>query len=112
MRRAAALGAAVALLLTAVAAWAPSAPAQELRSPASLDVEPDLRQRTGREVAAIAGRVPEVRAELERVRGETRSVYLKGATQWQVSWFTPSGPGRSRMELAQVTVDDRTGAVL
>lgn len=109
MRRAAALVAAVALVLVAAAsAWAGSAAAQELERPASLDEKPELHQRTGREVAAIAGRVPEIRAELERRRGETREVFTKGPTRWQVSWFT----SRPRKEVAQVIVDDRTGAVL
>ena len=112
MRRAAALGAAVALLLAVAAALAPGAGAQELRSPGSFDAKPDLHQRTAREVAGIAGRVPEVRDELERFEGETRDVYLKGATQWQVSWFARQRRGDPRREIAQVTVDDRSGAVL
>ena len=68
MSRAAALGAAVALLLAVATALAPGAGAQELRSPPSFDRKPDLHQRTAREVAAIAGRVPEVREELERLQ--------------------------------------------
>ena len=107
MRRAAALGAAVALL---TAAGAAPASAQELRRPASLDERPKLRQRTGAQVAAVAERVPRIRAELARRRGEVRDVFLKGAGHWQVSWY--AGRGTERREIAQVTVDDRSGAVL
>jgi hypothetical protein len=109
LRRVAALLAAVALVL---AAAQPAGASNHLRAPASLDERPDLRQRTGNEVAATAARDPEIRAELRRQRGETRSVYLKGATQWQVSWFERERRGVPRKEIAQATVDDRTGAVL
>jgi len=111
-RRAAALLAALTLVLAGAAASAHTAAAQDLRTPASLDDRPDQRQRTGRQVARIAARVPRVREELARQRGETRSVYLKGAVQWQVSWFERPRRGVPRREIAQVTVDDRTGAVL
>ena len=109
LRRVAALLAAVILVLAA----AQAAPASNhLRAPASLDERPDLRQRTGNQVAATAARVPEIRDELRRQRGETRAVYLKGATQWQVSWFERERRGVPRKEIAQVLVDDKTGAVL
>lgn len=116
MTRAAALVAAVAIILGAAAGTvAPTAAAQELRSPASLKVKPPMRERTGEQVAAIAARVPKVREELAGRRDVTRQVFLKGATRWQVSWFTPARRGRDpqpRREIAQVAVDDRTGAVL
>jgi hypothetical protein len=82
------------------------------QEPGSLTVKPPLHRRTGEQVAGIAARVPRIRAELERTRGETREVFLKGSTRWQVSWFTPVRRGEPRREIAQVTIDDRSGAVL
>ena len=116
MSRAAALVAAVAILLGAAGpAGVPVAAAQELERPASLRVKPPLHARTGAQVAAIAARVPRIRAELDRRRGETREVFLKGSTRWQVSWFLTPRRGEDagvRREVAQVTIDDRSGAVL
>ncbi|MDQ6914913.1 MAG: glycosyltransferase 87 family protein [Actinomycetota bacterium] len=61
---------------------------------------------------AIAGGVAKVRAILPHHQGFTRTAYLKGADRWQVSWFDREVRGRPRTEIAQVIVDDRTGAVL
>jgi hypothetical protein len=106
VRLAAALVAAVACLLGA--AVAPAA-AQELKRPESLTERPPLMSRTGAEVARIASRVPEVREELQsRYPRAQREVFTKGPSRWQVSWFT----ARPRREVAQVAVDDRSGAVL
>jgi hypothetical protein len=117
VRRAAALGAAAALLLAALlslGALAVPAPAQaqELKSVPDLDTKPALFQRTGREIARIAATDEEVREEVADHPGATRDVYTKGVGRWQVSWFAKSKPGDPRVEIAQVLVDDRTGGIL
>ena len=53
-----------------------------------------------------------MRREREKFPGSTRSVFLKGATEWQVSYYAKTPPGKPRKEIAQVHVDDRTGAIL
>jgi hypothetical protein len=105
MRSAAALAAAVATLLVA---FAGPAHAQELKRPESLDRAPNLFQKTGREVIPIALRGEGVRAEVARHRGAKPEVFTKGTGRWQVSWFT----SKPRKEIAQVQIDDRTGAIL
>ena len=104
MRLAAALAAAVALLL----ALAGPVQAQELKRPSSLDAPPSLFQRTGNDVIEIAKRGEGIRAELARYPTARPEVFTKGAGRWQVSWFTK----RPRKEIAQVAIDDRTGAIL
>ncbi len=108
MRRAAALAAAACLL----AVGAAPAAAQELKAPASFDEPPRLFQRSARDVVRIAGRVPAIRDEVREFPGATRQAYTKGAGRWQVSWFAKTPKGAPRKEIAQVLVDDRTGAVL
>ena len=107
-RLAAALASALVLLL---ATGAPAG-AQELKSPATLDERPAGFERTGREVARIAERREAIREEVARVRGAKREVYTKGAGRWQVSWFTRPPRGTPRKEIAQVLIDDRSGAIL
>ena len=102
------LGAALLLLVAA----APAPADDHLRRPSSLDEKPRLRESTGREILRIADRLPEVRSERAKFPGSTRSVFLKGATEWQVSYYAKTPPGKPRKEIAQVHVDDRTGAVL
>jgi hypothetical protein len=104
MRIAAALAAAVALVL----ALAGPAQAQELERPDSLDEPPRFFQRTGAEALRIARAREDIREEVSKHPGARPEVFTKGAGRWQVSWFT-SDP---RKEVAQVLVDDRTGAVL
>jgi hypothetical protein len=104
MRVAAALAAALALLL----ALAGPSEAQELKRPASLDQAPRFFTRTGNDVLRIAARVPAIREEVAKHRGAKPEVFTKGAGRWQVSWFTSS----PRVEVAQVVIDDRSGAVL
>ena len=101
-----ALAVAAALLLCLAAA--PAATAQELKRPASLDKAPRLFERTGREVQRIASRADGIAEEFARSPGAKPEVFTKGAGRWQVSWFTE----RPRREIAQVTIDDRSGAVL
>jgi hypothetical protein len=47
---------------------------------------------------------------LRKYRTAKPEVFLKGRTRWQVSWFTP-GTGKQRVEVAQVYIDDATGAI-
>ena len=53
-----------------------------------------------------------MRRERRRYPGSTREVFQKGADRWQVSYFAKVPPGAPRKEIAQVLVDDRSGAVL
>lgn len=101
-----ALVAALALLLVLGAG---SATAQELKRPESLDAKPQLFQRTGNDVLKIAGNVPEIREEVASFKGKAKpEVFTKGPGRWQVSWFTD----KPRTEVAQVAIDDASGAVL
>jgi hypothetical protein len=80
--------------------------------PASFDERPRGRVRTAREVLIIAGRTAAVRRTLRRHRGAYGEAYLKGPLRWQVSYFDPPRGRGQRKEIAQVLIDDRTGAVL
>ena len=104
-RLAAALVAAVAVLLLAAAG---PALAQTVERPPSLDEPPKFHQKTGRQVLAIADRDPKVRTVRRQTPRSTSEVFTKGPTRWQVSYFSR---GRKK-EVAQVLIDDRTGAVL
>jgi hypothetical protein len=84
----------------------------ELVRPPREDVVPPGRSLTGTRVGQIAGALPAVRRELRRYPGATREVYLKGPSRWQVSYFAKVPIGAPRKEIAQVIVDDRSGAVL
>lgn len=55
----------------------------------------------------IAGALPKIRRLREAHPQAEPSVYLKGKTRWQVSWFSRSGK-----EIAQVIVADSSGRVL
>ena len=119
MRPAAALFAAVALLLGAgdaaaqsSAKWTLPTGPDHLVRPIATDEKPPLRQRTAVTVARIAGDVPKIREELRRHPGATRDVFMKGSALWQVSWYAKFKRGEPRREIAQVTVGDRTGAVI
>ena len=61
---------------------------------------------TAAEVERIAARVPTIRTTVRDHKGAYPAEYTKGPGQWQVSWFTPKGK-----EIAQVYIDDATGAV-
>ncbi len=63
---------------------------------------------TAAQVESIAARDPRVRAELRRHRTALSYEYTKGASQWQVSWFSR---GRHQKELLQAYVDDQSGKV-
>ena len=104
------LAAAAALLVLLAAA--PASASDHLRRPASLDEQPRLRDRTGRQVLRIADRQQAVREEREKFPGSTRTVFLKDGTEWQVSYYAKTPRGKPRKEIAQVHIDDRSGAVL
>lgn len=90
-----------ALLSPALARAAPA-----LHVPRSLDKPPAGYKLDGRRVGEIADAAEKVRSERREHRRFTRAVYTRGPGRWQVSYFD-----RDR-ELAQVRVDDATGAVL
>ena len=108
MTRAAAVVAAVAFLLCA----AVPAGAADLVRPRSLDEQPKLRERTPREALRIAERTESVRSERASHPGATCDVFLKGSVLWQVSCYAKARKGERRKEIAQVTVGDRSGAVI
>ena len=97
---------AAAAVALACLALAPPALAAELQQPESQTVAPDGFTMTAREVTEIAGRDEEVRQERSRHPRLRPVAYTRGIGRWQVSWFEGSD------EIAQVHVDDRTGAVL
>ena len=106
-RRAAPVAAVLALLLLAAPAGA-----QELTTPSQLGEPPDGRERSSREVLRIADRLEVVRDERAEFPGSTRKAFMKGTDRWQVSYYARTPPGERQHEIAQVLVDDRTGAVL
>ncbi len=59
------------------------------------------------QVLAIAGRLPEMRAVRARYPGSFGDAYLKGATRWQVSYFSKAGS-----EIGLVYIADHNGKVL
>ena len=60
------------------------------------------------QVERIAAATLAIKAELRRHPDATPYEYTKGPAQWQVSWFSS---GKHQVELAQVYIDDATGAV-
>ena len=94
------------LLAAAVVAPTVAEAKPELKRPASQTEAPRGFQRTAKEVIAIASRADKVRAERSRHRSFAPTAYTRGPGRWQVSWFA------DRREVAQVRVDDLTGAVL
>ena len=103
------LSAAVAATLCAafaVLVLLPSpAAAAQLEQPPSQTKPPRFFERSAREVTRIAWRAKKVREE--RAEGPLDpTAYTKGVGRWQVSFF------RDRDEVAQVQIDDRSGAVL
>src|SRR3954462_731515 len=73
-----------------------------------MNVAPTGRRLTGTQVQRIAERNPVYRREHAKHRGSYPNVYTKGPGRWQVSLFSA---GKKPKELAQLYVDDRTGAV-
>jgi hypothetical protein len=89
---------------------APSDP-NALSRPDRLDGLPAGHRLTGAKALAIARRSHKVQEALRKHPTAKPDVFLKGPAHWQVSWFTP-GTGADRKEIAQVIVDDPTGAIL
>src|SRR4051812_2466155 len=73
-----------------------------------MNVAPTGRRLTGTQVQRIAERNPVYRREHAKHRGSYPNVYTKGPGRWQVSLFSAA---KKPKELAQLYVDDRTGAV-
>ncbi|MGI8750422.1 MAG: hypothetical protein ACR2J6_07725, partial [Thermoleophilaceae bacterium] len=97
----------VLVLVLAAVLYAPAAQAgPQLRAPASLTKPPAGYRLDGRRVRRIAARAQKVRAERGRHRRFTPAVYTRGPGRWQVSYFDRD------TEVAQVRVDDATGAIL
>ncbi|MEY2442239.1 MAG: hypothetical protein QOJ46_1665 [bacterium] len=83
-----------------------------LVAPPSQDVAPPGHRLSANQVGAIAEKVEDVRHELRRYPGSAREVFEKGVDRWQVSYFAKVPPGAPRKEIAQLVIDDRSGAVL
>lgn len=105
MRRAAAVLAA----LLVFAGWAGTAAANDLTAPPGLDQVPQNYRLTERQVLAIADKLPAVREARAKEKKSTRSAFLKPVGRWQVSYYDDAEP---RHEIAQVQIDDATGAVI
>ncbi|HYB24478.1 MAG TPA: hypothetical protein VED41_11820, partial [Solirubrobacteraceae bacterium] len=119
-----ALGAAVAVLLAVltlagVPAPAAASKARGMSSSSSTNSEtpipvarstvpPAARRLSSDEVLAIAARLPKMRALAHEYRGSFADPYIKGAFQWQVSYFTKNG----KKEIGLVIISDLTGRVL
>ncbi len=95
-----------ALAALALAAPAGAAAAPELERPKSQTQPPRGYELSARGAIAIASRADKVRAERPRHRRFAPTAYTRGPGRWQVSWFDGD------REVAQVRVDDGTGAVL
>jgi hypothetical protein len=89
---------------------APSDP-NELSRVDSLSGTPLGHRLVGAQAQAIAARSPKVAEALREHPSAKPEVFLKGPSDWQVSWFTP-GTGEARKEVAQVKVNDATGAIV
>jgi hypothetical protein len=72
------------------------------------NVPPKGYRLTAARVQRIAAAALTIKAELRRHPHAIPYEYTKGPGQWQVSWFSP---GAKQVELAQVYIDDATGAV-
>jgi hypothetical protein len=70
-------------------------------------VPPAAHRLSSEEVLAIAARLPKMRALQHEYPGSFADPYLKGALQWQVSYFTKGG----KKEIGLVVVDDLSGHV-
>jgi hypothetical protein len=74
-----------------------------LRAPPSLDEPPPGRKLTAEQVRRLADGVPKIRAARAASPGSYSSVFLKGTTRWQVSYYRRAKPLK---EIGQVQVDD------
>src|SRR5271166_1117722 len=110
---------ALAVLVAAASlAFAPAAPAattttrptsSETPVPvAASSVPPAGRMLSADRVLAIADALPKMRAVRAKYPGSYGGAYLKGAFQWQVSYFSRNG----KKEIGQVIIDDLSGKVV
>lgn len=99
-----ALAAVLALLAGAPAAHAAATP--QLKAPDTFTRAPAGYRMSAKQVQRVADRTAKVREERSRHRDFDPSVYTRGPGRWQVSYFDRGS------EVAQVRVDDATGAVL
>ncbi len=72
------------------------------------DVPPAAHKLSPNEVLAIANRLPKMKALSHEYKGSFGDVYLKGAFQWQVSYFTHNG----KKEIGLVIINDLGGRVV
>ena len=91
----------------AASATTPTDP-NALRAPPSLDTPPPGRRLTGEQVRRLADAVPKIREARRGSPGSYSSVFLKGTTRWQVSYYRRAKPLK---EIGQVLVDDASGQV-
>ncbi|HWH94829.1 MAG TPA: hypothetical protein VNT03_13295, partial [Baekduia sp.] len=91
----------------------PTAPADpnDLSRVDSLAGTPLGHRLVGQQALTIAARSAKVQEALRQYPKAKPEVFLKGPNDWQVSWFTP-GTGDARKEIAQVKVNDATGAIV
>jgi hypothetical protein len=72
------------------------------------NVPPAAHTLSSEKVLAIANRLPEMHALRAKYKGSFGDVYLKGAFQWQVSYFTRGG----KREIGLVVIADLDGRVV
>jgi hypothetical protein len=72
------------------------------------NVPPAAHKLSPNEVLAIANRLPKMKALSHEYKGSFGDVYLKGAFQWQVSYFTHNG----KKEIGLVIINDLGGRVV
>ena len=72
------------------------------------NVPPAAHKLSPNEVLAIANRLPKMKALSHEYKGSFGDVYLKGAFQWQVSYFTHNG----KTEIGLVIINDLGGRVV
>jgi len=99
-----ALAVAVVLMLALAPGRAQAAP--KLVVPASQTKAPVGFRMTAQQVRRVANRATKVRRERPKHRRFQPNAYTRGPGQWQVSYFD------DRHEVAQVRIDDATGAIL
>jgi hypothetical protein len=93
----------LALVLAAPAHAQAPVPVTNLAKP------PQFHRKTGSQIERIAAALPKIQAARRKYPGSYPGVYTKGPTRWQVSYFSRDKPPK---EIAQVLIDDTTGAVL
>ena len=84
----------------------------QLVAPSRQDVAPPGHRLSANQAGAIAEKIDDVAHELRRYPGSAREVFQKGVDRWQISYFAKVPVGAPRKEIAQIVIDDRSGAVL